>query len=129
MPPDFLPWIFALGLLVYGALGGLVAGLLWHRIRSPNPREDPAAYAAYWFPAITALLLYIWVGTVIWTVCLFLFTPLLQGPDAGAYLLGAVLALGSFALLFGGLILLRYRRLQRLRRRSRATPATGASEA
>jgi hypothetical protein len=129
MSPDLLPWIFALGLPVYGALGGFVAGRLWPPNRSPDPREDPAAYAAYWFPGITALLLYVWVGAVIFTVCLLMFTPILHGPDAGIFLLGAGIGLGGLALLIGGLILLRYRRLQRLRRRSSATPANGASEA
>jgi len=67
MPPDFRPWISALGLLVYGALGGLVAGLFWRPSRRPDPRGDPAAYTAYWVPGITALLLYFWVGAVVLT--------------------------------------------------------------
>jgi hypothetical protein len=129
MSPDLLPWIFALGPLVYGALGGLVAVLLWPHSRSPDPREGPAAYAAYWFPSTAALLLYIWLGAVLLTVCLLLFTPILQGPNAGDFLLGAGIELGGLALLCGGLILLRYRRLQWLRRRSNVTPTKGASEA
>jgi hypothetical protein len=129
MPPDLLPWILALGLLVYGALGGFVAGRLWPPSQSPDPGGEPAAYAAYWFPGLTALLIYAWVGAVMFAVCLLLFTPVLHGPDASAVLLGAGIGLGGFALLIGGLILWGHRRLQRLGRRSSATPANGASEA
>ena len=99
MPPDLLPWVLVLGLLVYGLLGGLVARRLWPASRSPDRREDPAANAAYWFPGITAVLIYSWLGALIPAVCLLLFTPVLQGPALPSFLLGAGIGLGGFALL------------------------------
>lgn len=129
MPPDLLPWVLVLGLLIYGLLGGLVARRLWPASRSPDRREDPAANAAYWFPGITAVLIYSWLGALIPAVCLLLFTPVLQGPALPSFLLGAGIGLGGLALLIGSLILWGYRRLQRLRRHSDATPANGAREA
>jgi hypothetical protein len=65
MPADLLAWTFLVGLLAYGLLGGLVARYLWPANQRPNPHADPATYAAYWFPRLTAVLAYGWVELVL----------------------------------------------------------------